>query len=566
MTRQKSKKQKGGVISINDSSRTAFESFFAGSNIDFFSIGGTGIIFTCINNTSSEYFGFRSNNLATRVNKIILKLCVLHTTDDFTGELTVDGQNRFFASESEDEFQYEVRIQNDIVNKTCGFFEPVAPTMLYAGVFGLDSIHHLESQTRDPATVLILRQLNQLLRSSHIPGLKVGLIGMEHVGLSETFTTLGNHLHLQNAANGGINSQTKKQAEAIAIYELLILGYYGFCHGDHHYNNFLYSSDSPNYFKSVDGTPTWYTNKRVLPIDFGRANNLLPDEAGRFIDSFIDFVDTKNIASLITCIKIIRNSGFNEDHNQELIYHPVYRWFNTQDPEIAAYVHELYLARGRSIDETIQNTRGYVIEALNGSSDANLIKEFTNNSQMNPKLIVFVIKHILAVQSLPPVPPQISTRITGLQQTVQSQLDAEAGNLEAIEARVARRDEEERSDVATKECEGDKCNISGGGQLVGLQYNQQLYNQFTKLIRSLDLNSMMNKSCFAIISVLYSTGKFNKPARSFQTLVYGLELISIRDQKNEFLIRQQVPRQLVTAGGTRKRKRKKNIHKKTKRK
>ena len=390
MQRKQTKKQTGGVIPIGKESDKAFRDFFIGSTIKFLSLGTTGIVFTCVNNRSSDYYAFRPNNLATQVNRIILKLVVLHG-DINNSLLTEITGGRSFNSINANEFNYELNIQNDIVNATCGFFEPSAPTILHAFKINVDFINGLESKTRDTETRVILTQLNQAILSSGIDGLRLGMVVMEHAGITETFIPMYTFVH------SGIDDQTKKYTEAMGIYEMLALGYNGFYHGDPHGGNFLYSDDSTsNYFVSEDGRQTWYTGKRLLPIDFGRANRLdgVDSDGNQEIDvyaaRFENFAREPTIANLRLCIQMIIDGGYEETHQQDLVgSHPVYEWFRTNDPEIASYVQELMSARGRSIRKTIEATKQIVYITLSGVRDMNSIKPYIRAQQMNTLLTTF---------------------------------------------------------------------------------------------------------------------------------------------------------------------------------
>ena len=69
--KQTRKQQKGGVISISANPSKTFIDFIEGSTIDYLTVGTTGLVFTCENNETSDYYAFRPNNLATKVTKII---------------------------------------------------------------------------------------------------------------------------------------------------------------------------------------------------------------------------------------------------------------------------------------------------------------------------------------------------------------------------------------------------------------------------------------------------------------------------------------------------------------
>ena len=79
--------QKGGVISIGDNSMETLHNFLMGSTINYLSIGSSGLVFICENTQTSEYYAFRPNNFATKVTRVILKLCIIHDDEMLRTEL-----------------------------------------------------------------------------------------------------------------------------------------------------------------------------------------------------------------------------------------------------------------------------------------------------------------------------------------------------------------------------------------------------------------------------------------------------------------------------------------------
>ena len=531
--------QKGGVISIGDNSMETLHNFLMGSTINYLSIGSSGLVFICENTQTSEYYAFRPNNLATKVTKVILKLCIIHDDEMLRTEL----DERDYRSISDSDFHSEIVNQNDIVIATCGYFEPSMPTLLFASKNDrFDIIDMLNTKAKNDETDKIFQQFNQALRL--LPRLKLGLIVMEHAGINEVFEPM-----LIFIEESGIDLKTKLQTEALAMYELIVLGVHGFYHGDHHRSNLLYTENSTtDYFLSEDGSSQWYTGKRILPIDAGRIARLdrrflsnppfegEEKEQDVFNHYVSNFRTTGNPSMLREVIQMIIDGGFNYDHDQRLKTHPVYSWFDKNDAElieIAGYVYELMNARQRAVYKVIQKTRATVSATFNGTADMNIIKRFVLdeiNKQRVRAITLDIVRRQLTAKVIEHIKEQVPLVIT---------------------ERVARLQEELREDLDDKR----------GGKMVGGQNDK-----FFKFIEPIDLNELVKVSCFAIIFATYLTGKFNEVEPSFVTLTLSFEQEKpkpfVKEQQEQILFEQMPPFVSVSAGG----KRKKNVNKKTRRK
>jgi hypothetical protein len=575
------KHQKGGVISIDDNILETFQNFIFGSTIDYLSVGTTGLVFTCENTDTSDYYAFRPNNLAKKITKIILKLCIVH--DQTPLRSNIDGVE--FKSIHYNDFIYEINNQHKIVNATCAYFEPSMPTILFTTITDEFNIEDVIAQP-NAETLDVLQEFKSALLS--FSGLKLGIIAMEHAGINETFQTIFTLM------NSGIDSTTQKQADALAIYELIVLGVAGFYHGDHHNGNLLYTDNSTtDYFLSDDGSQKWYTGKRVLLIDAGRVSILdRTFESGNtehavFNSLVKKFRITGNRSYLQKIIQMIMDGGFNYDHNQMLKNHEVYAWFNkTGDEliEIAGYVHELMLARIESVKHVVERTRATVSDTFGGTADMNIIKQFISaelkkqrdlevsrqlevrrQQEISKQLTSRVIQHIK--EQLPRV---ITERVARLQQELQEELE-QGEQLEWLEPDKGgtKRSDRKRSDSkrsdrkrSDRKRSDSKRNRSHRRKMVGGENDI-----FLKFIEPIDLNELVQISCFAIVFATYLTGKFNQVEPSFMTLTMSFEQEqkhSFATEKQEHLFEKMPPFVSVSAGAGGKRK--KTNNRKTRRK
>jgi hypothetical protein len=550
--KQTRKQQRGGVISIGDNPTETLNKFQVGSKINYLSSGLSGLVFTCENTKTSDYYAFRPNNLATNVTKIILKLCIIHNAT----RLSTEFDGRGFISIREDEFLHEIYNQTDIVNATCGYFEPSMPTILFTkSTDNFDNVMKMSICAQNEKTTAIFDQLFQSLLS--LPGLKLGIIAMEHAGINETFQQI---FHLGREA--------RQHAEALAMYELIILGVHGFYHGDHHDSNLLYSDNSTaDYFLSDDGSLKWYTGKRVLLIDAGRVSRLdRKGERTKFNNLFEKFRIKPDPDVLGNIIQMIMNGGFEYDHKQSLKNHELYAWFNKNGRElsqIAGYVHELMNARMNAISHVVERTRSIVTDTFDGTADMNIIKQFVVSELQKKKArgsTLDIIKKQLTfnvIQNIKKqIPHGITQRVALLKEYIRNHIDGiEEGEIEdedEIEEEIKEDEEEEIKDDVdlTEKQRGDKQKMVGGE-------NEEIF----KFIGPIDLNELVQISCFAIIFAMYLTGKFNYVEPSFVTLTMSFykreQRQSFATEKQEILFEQMPPLVSVGAGGK---------HKKTRRK
>ena len=521
---QTRKQQKGGVISISANPLKTFIDFIEGSTIDYLTVGTTGLVFTCENNETSDYYAFRPNNLATKVTKIILKLCIIH--DQTQLRTKIDDLD--FKSLDELDFRRETYNQDHIVNATCEYFEPSMPTILFANITDEINIEDVFKLSNDE-TYDVFSTFNTALHS--LPGLKLGIIAMEHAGINETFQTMSEFV------NSGIDDETRKQTEAMAMYELIVLGVKGFYHGDHHRSNLLYSDNSTtDYFLSDDGSKKWYTGKRVLPIDAGRVSRL--DRAFRaghkeqiVFNHFVKIFRTDgNPDVLRRIIQMIMDGGFNYDHQQGFKNHEVYAWFNKSGEDlnvVAGYIRELMAARIKSVNRVIERTIATVSNNFDGTADMNIIKQFILAELQKQKI------QRIQVVTLDIIRRQLSKKVIEHIRTLVP---------EEITERVARLQKE----LYPGKKRGGKKKMVGGEN-----------DEFLKFIEPIDLNDLVQASCFAIIFATYLTGKFNEVEPSFMTLTMGFyKQPAFAREKQEHLFEKTPSLVSVSAGGKRKTRRK----------
>ena len=541
------KKQCGGVLSTIDP-RKAFIDFLANSKIEFLTAGLNGVILTCTNNVNSNYYMFRPGVLAKKVNKVIIKLCLLHNESknemEFCDDLFIDNQILQYCSVSHAEFIDEVTIYEEIVNASIGYFEPIAPTLLFSQIFGpkIMSLLHKQTDKTNTRTDYFFDNYGRIINNHNVAG--IGLMVMECAGVEENFTTLRDYINTHN-------QMENEQAVAVGIYELLILGYYGFCHGDHHLGNILFSNNYNGYFTSENGTNEWYSNSRAFIIDFGRANRFYETKYQEFMHHFFIFTQDPTIMKLRPCIDVIVKNGNGETNDTSLINHPIYSWLNTgmNNPTVVRYIYELIGARNVSISNTIESTKNIVSNSI---TDINDIKGYLsydelNNITINNVILRFVIQHIIDSYNRPPLPFSSFLQLLQNDYRDESISNTQKGGREYnfeppnFESRII-----ESKNIVSKNIESKNIVSKNNGT------KNSEYVKFIDLIKSTDLNELLNRSCFAILFILYSIGKLYEIEGSIRSLSYSL--------KNE----DKKPQQPDTEGGhankitKRKRKRKKS--------
>lgn len=508
------KKQYGGVLSTNDP-KTSFIEFLAKSNIEFLTAGLNGVILTCTNNINSNYYMFRPGVLAKKVNKVIIKLCLLHDETkneyEFCDDLFIDNVILDYCSISDTDFFDEVAIYEDIVNASIGYFEPIAPTLLFSQKFGIEIIRLLHKQIdkKNTRTDYFFDNYDRIINNHSVTG--IGLMVMECAGVQENFTTLRDYVNTHNQIEN-------EQAVAVGIYELLILGYYKFCHGDHHLGNILFSNNYSGYFTSEKGTNEWYSNSRAFIIDFGRANRFNENKYQEFMYHFFNFTQDPTTQNLGLCIDVIVKNGYGPTNDISLINHSVYSWLKlaVNNVNVVRYILELINARNISIGNTIESTKNIVSNTINGATDMNDIKGYLsydelNNITINKEILRFVIKNINDSYKRPPLP--FSTFIRMLQNDYRDEniLNTQKGGRVEVAYDNFETNNIQSPNIKTKIIESPN-----------IETKNIEYIKFIDLIKSKDLNDLINKSCFAILFILYSIGKLYELEGSIRCLSTGL--------------------------------------------
>lgn len=542
----------GGVIGLykdGDDKANLLE-FLKHSSIKYLSQGGSGTVFIleCNDDAPGIYYGFRPNQFGLKIKRIIIKLCVLR--DDTKA---ISYISKFLTDVSQWEFRREYEMQQSIVKSTCNFFEPNAPTILcYDNNFDIGIL-----LTR----ILIGEHTQQYLE--FFLNRRVGLLAMEHIGIDAPYSTLNRDMAM-------VKRDRKFQLISMHLYEILMHIKHGYIQNDYHVKNSLVCKNT-DYFVSDDTSEKWYSGHRTLVIDYGLAKRTGVKDK-QLIEKTMAFIyapDRRDI--LIDVIDILKNHCYNVDWIYELLTQP--------DSPIPEYVFELFFARNRAIQRVIKRTRETIAHDFPEiGADINAIKGYLSRDETflrsrhlleiqnarkhireikNGPLLDFVRKHIQSYtvknKSLSRLPSWSSSSSS----SSSSSDDGSAARAVPITKKAIARPLVTKAPVTLaksnaaipsaikREISGEirkrvssssssSSDSSGGGGE---------YIHFLESITSIDLNQLIEESCFGIIAVFYMTGKYEKTdvERSFQTLSLGLDNSHPSDS---IIKRQSLPRTL----------------------
>ena len=580
--------QTGGVISISDA-RTAFVKFFtpsATSSIEYLAEGADGVTFICTND-ESDYYAFRPHLIAQLVTRVIIKISVLDSSRPSTSKIGFDN---------------EISLQQEVVNSTISYFEPVSPTILY----------HSNDQTM--ANLLRLNPyFNDFFnrRKSVKPNDMLGVIVMECAGDVENFS------RLDALTQSRLPAEKTRELYAVSIFELFRLALAGINQGDYHRNNILTSTSYPDYFLSDDETLKWYSGKRSMIIDYGRANRFTDEQTIEFNRCYNLFTESDNFDAYQRCIMIIRENGQYIDKRPVTNVH--FKWFLTSsygDKGIMDLIIELDQARNRSIAKTVENMQKRVTDTIGSFDELPLNEDYDRFNWVNKELIKFVIQHIIEVEG------QMKGDRPSASFSRQNQFQDVDLNGKGFELSKTKEEFEYLKNMfpgnysssaessSHRKTEGNAkgylpstsfsrqdqfhdvvLNEKGFEYLKGhnlsssdesydpyalikkddKQYNysggvvspRDDFNALIALIGNIDLNKLIEVSCFAIAFILYSYGKSNGLEQAFETLCFGLQNSSTYNipkfvNQNEFPLTQG-----IKTGGVTKKHKKERGHKKT---
>ena len=283
--------------------------------------GGFGI--TILSNFSgnvekSPYAVFRRDKFASKVNRILLKLSfVSNSLKVFKCD-----DDRYFNLNTEREIIDEVGIQNNIVEETISYLEPITMPIVFAGFYEVsDAIPFIkllvDSGDSDDSPT-IERIYNQLLsldiETSKL--LKINIIAMEYADGFEDLFMWNGRRDVPNDISV-LNYRNLTKLYSVALFELINLGLAGFVNGDHHFGNLLLSETYNGYFMPTASTNNWCKNKRCFIIDWGRAKKLTTREKSELTTLWNNFILSSHPKTnqLNKVVKYIYDLGCNYEGN-----------------------------------------------------------------------------------------------------------------------------------------------------------------------------------------------------------------------------------------------------------
>jgi hypothetical protein len=282
--------------------------------------------------------------------------------------------------------------------------------------------------------------------------------------------------------------------------------------------------------------------------------------------AFINAPDRRDI--LIDVIGTLKNHCYNVDWIYELLTQP--------DSPIPEYVFELFFARNREIQRVIKRTRETIAHDFPEiGADINAIKGYLFRDETvlrsrhlleiknarkhireikNGPLLDFVIKHIQSYTAKTKLSSRLPSWSASSSSSSSSSDDGSAARAVPITKKAFARplvtkapvtlaksnaaipsaikreiSGEMRKRVSSSSSSSSSDSSGGGGE----------YLHFLESIKSIDLNQLIEDSCFGIIAVVYITGKYEKTdvERSFQTLSLGLD----NSHPSDSIIKRQSP-------------------------
>jgi hypothetical protein len=295
---------KGGLY-INDkyTSDSAFMHFINNSEISLFSSGGFGIIFKCdlYDNIESPYENLRTIYKEKPVRSIIIKFSLLHY-----------GKEHFslgkFNSVSVDNFENEVKIQNEIFNETVNNLDPICPSIIYTNYLHrgekkeiinekfigiLDLINSKIKQIESKMNKNDYKLLSSIFKILYIKLKKYnttsfGMIGME---MMDDYKTLYY-----------INNDSYENISKLRLIELAVKT--GYSHNDYHKGNILVNDSVKGYYGDTPGN--------VLLIDFGYCKKI-PEDILELINEYYKNNNFTGILDIFYNEEILSNKFPNED-------------------------------------------------------------------------------------------------------------------------------------------------------------------------------------------------------------------------------------------------------------
>jgi hypothetical protein len=255
----------------SDSEKTAFDNFLKNSVCQYFNNGSYGMTFilTISDPSLSSYISTDSDTYGSKINKILLKITLINSLDQYDDP---DNPSVKLRSSDEEDFNREIITQNIIYEETKKYLEPVCPAIVFSEIikneFKNSFLDTLLTVCR-PGSVTTRNRINNFRPLN----CELGIVAME---FANGYNVLYN-FSLEP------RFQLYQQMSMFLLLEMALKT--GYTHGDFHSNNIMINPTATNYFK--DPNPAASIVGKPLLIDFGLANKI-PNSVRRIIEDLCD--------------------------------------------------------------------------------------------------------------------------------------------------------------------------------------------------------------------------------------------------------------------------------------
>jgi hypothetical protein len=361
-------KNKGGGITINPqlsgrSPEYIFNLFIDMSNISVFTMGTVGIIFklTLQDPAVFPYVGFDHDNFCRPIHTLIVKISLLEKGEGFFYQYK--NIDKFLECVIPSEFEAEIDIQKEIVEKSIQYLNPLSPSIVFSKLNDIKSIN-TKLITHSDLTFFINKRNNRSRKIETLQitptSVRVGVIAMESMeNMNSVFNLLGIHRHFNpryrdaekhvpNKHMDIFNGDEQKQLYiANYIYKLIRLALLGYAHGDFHTANVLTYDNTANVLT--------YDNKISL-IDFGRSIKLTAEQISKVKELFEIFIQIKTLNTLQLLVNFIfqlNDPIFEKKIGDDILL----------NPGAGVYETSVIEAARKRLDITVGETYGWFINS-----------------------------------------------------------------------------------------------------------------------------------------------------------------------------------------------------------
>ncbi len=239
------------------------------SHAQLLSIGSYSLIYVC-DSTNMPFISTDLNTFGRNPTKVLLKAGIIYEIDNF--EFGIMGKKIF--SQTQEQFDNEIRSQNECYEKTCGYLQPLCPNILTSMVFSPTSKIH---------------SYFRITHKSSTP--KLSLIAMECINESEPMTKFAINSY-DTDRNVILQKLAYHNMARYAVIELALTTSY--IHRDLGLPNILISPNYTKYYNTIKGRASiidFSVAKKIDGLSERIATIIDGDSPTKFVDALIAIAD-----------------------------------------------------------------------------------------------------------------------------------------------------------------------------------------------------------------------------------------------------------------------------------